>query len=179
MDGILADIYDLLIERLNKKHQFNHTYEERHTLFGDHKILVPHITDEMMFSVFNEKDFFLKIPPIPGAIDAVRELQEHSKIYIVTTPWYGNAYSFIHKIQWIEAYLPGLERKVLLTKSKEAVYGDIFIDDTTKNLMKWKEAWPTKKTASLEYPWTNPACTDIIAPNWKELQAKLMKEIYD
>ncbi len=188
MDGILADTNLYLLQCLNKKHGRSYTNDDHDRLFGDHECLTEEVTRPMITSIFNTGNFFRELPPIPGAIEAVKKLRKHYNIHIVTSPWVPNPNCMNDKNEWLAHYLPGLERTCIQTNQKFLIYGDILVDDKTKNLKLWKEFWgqgyrlgahydgPT--TASLKYHWTDPKITDIIAPNWTELCDHLIERSY-
>ena len=74
--------------------------------------------------------FYLKLEPLPGAIDGVKLLQEKYEVYIATRPSYMNAHCYTEKRLWIEKYL-GLEtcQNLALVPNKNLLIGDYLIDD--------------------------------------------------
>lgn len=174
-DNILADTYPAVIDRLNARYDLKLRHEDKDKLFGDHKILVPYITNTMLYSIFDEPNFFSSLCPIKGAIEAVQQLTEHFNVYIVTAPWISNDSCCTDKVRWIGKYLPSLEKKVILTKAKEAVYGDIFIDDKNSNLVEWKQVWTSGRTGSLQYHWTDPKAAEIVEPDWDNLSRRILE----
>lgn len=71
-------------------------------------------------------------PPIPGAIEAVRRLQESGRfeLYILSTAPWGNPGAWTAKRLWIERHFGDtFYKRVTLTHQKGAVQGDFLVDD--------------------------------------------------
>lgn len=74
--------------------------------------------------LFHEKGFFASLSPMPGAIDAVREMERCGlKVYICTTPILTSKYCAQEKLNWVCKYL-GEEwlEKVILCHDKVYFY---------------------------------------------------------
>jgi len=85
--------------------------------------------------VAREYGFYLGLAPLPGAIEAVGELDKVFNIYILTTPKWSNPSSFMEKRMWIERHLynPGF-KKLILTHNKGLFSGRALVDDNpTRN----------------------------------------------
>lgn len=70
--------------------------------------------------------------PIPGAIDAVRELIAQGwDVWIATKPPTGIPEAYSEKVAWIMEHLPELVRKIVITHDKGLLgdEGDYLIDD--------------------------------------------------
>jgi 5'(3')-deoxyribonucleotidase len=77
-------------------------------------------------------DAYLRMKPIPGAIDGVRQLIKLGfDVWIATKPPTGVAHAYAEKAQWIFNYLPELERKIIMTHDKGLLGDsfDILLDD--------------------------------------------------
>ena len=74
--------------------------------------------------------FFASLEPLPGAIDAYRELEAHYEVYILTAPSYLNPLCYTEKRVWVGQYL-GLEttKNLIICKRKGLLKGDYLIDD--------------------------------------------------
>lgn len=75
--------------------------------------------------------FYLNLPPVSGAIDAVKQLVETgNQVIICTTPFSQYENCVLEKYQWLEKYLGrDFTRKIILTRDKTLIRGDILIDD--------------------------------------------------
>lgn len=75
---------------------------------------------------------YLAMPPIVGAIEAVRSLIGMGyEVWIATKPPTGVAYAYRDKAQWILDHLPELKRRIIVTHDKGLLgdEGDFLCDD--------------------------------------------------
>lgn len=78
-------------------------------------------------------EFYLKMPPISGAIEAWHKLSEKYDNYILSAPKWSNPYSYLEKRQWCEKWLgDSAHKKLILTHNKGAAKGFALIDDRLK-----------------------------------------------
>lgn len=74
--------------------------------------------------------FFLKLKPIPGAIDAMVELNRYFDVWILTRPSYQNVNCYSEKAQWVWDNLGfDMLKKTIMCGDKSLVKGDYLIDD--------------------------------------------------
>ncbi len=84
-----------------------------------------------IYQMVTKKGFFNNLPPMAGAVDAMNAMQQAGhEVFICTSPlttWYN---CVAEKYAWVETHL-GSEwtKKIILTKDKTLVQGDILIDD--------------------------------------------------
>ena len=76
--------------------------------------------------------------PMPGAIKAIQELNQHFDLYILSTaPWY-NPTAWYDKLEWVQRYF-GSEKdsifykRLIISHHKNLNRGDFLIDDRRKN----------------------------------------------
>lgn len=88
-----------------------------------------------------EPGFFLALPPIKGALEAMDILlkEKNLDIWILTQPVKETSYSYAEKVEWIKKYLPSLEGKIVMTQEKSHLAGRglTLIDDNPK----WGSGW--------------------------------------
>lgn len=78
--------------------------------------------------------FFENLPPIPGAIEAFKELNEMYEVYILSTAPWSNPYAWSEKRLWVEKHLGELAfKKLILSHNKGLLRGSFLIDDRTLN----------------------------------------------
>lgn len=84
--------------------------------------------------IIDESDtIFLNAKPIDKALEAVKELEKHYDVFILSTaPWH-NVHAWSQKRLWVEKYLPSMYKKLILTHRKDQLKGDYLIDDRLKN----------------------------------------------
>jgi len=115
MDGVLVDFNGHVEETISKNEFLKTSYKGRY----DH---IPGI--------------FRNPPPIEGAIEAVKKLEESGKyeLYIATAAPWGNPMAAMDKRFWIEEHFGKLFRKKMaITHLKHMLRGDYLIDDRTAN----------------------------------------------
>ncbi len=76
--------------------------------------------------------------PLPGAIDAFRELAQPFDTYILSTAPWRNPSGWQHKIEWVHEHLGAGEdsvayKRLILTHHKELNRGDFLVDDRPNN----------------------------------------------
>ena len=85
---------------------------------------------------------FAQMPPIPGAIEAMKVLANHYDIYILSTAPWGNPSAWSDKLEWVKKYLdftlpgkkdPYFKKRLIISHNKDFNKGDYLIDDRPKN----------------------------------------------
>ncbi|KPP68222.1 5'(3')-deoxyribonucleotidase, mitochondrial-like [Scleropages formosus] len=87
---------------------------------------------EKAISIWESKNFFLELDPLPGGLAALKEMSkmENTDVFICTSPIKHYHYCPYEKYAWIEKHL-GYEflERTILTRDKTLVSGDLLIDD--------------------------------------------------
>lgn len=110
MDGVLVDFESGL------------TQQDEHTL-GEYEGRYDEIPG-----------LFGLMKPMPGAIDAVRRLNEHYDCYILSTAPWKNPSAWSDKVLWVTKYLDDVfHKRIVITHCKNLCKGDVLIDDRGKN----------------------------------------------
>ena len=131
MDGVLADVYAQFIAYETAEHGHTKSLEEMHGLW-EHEVF-PNLT-----VYINSPGFFFNALPIEGSIEALKVLNEHYELYIVSSAT-EFPLSLTEKMLWLNKHFPFLTwKQVVLCGTKEIVSGDIMIDDHFKNLDPFK-----------------------------------------
>ena len=77
---------------------------------------------------------FALMKPIPGAIEAVHELQKRYDLFILTTAPWKNPTACDDKVRWVTQYLDDVfHKRMVITHRKDLCQGDYLIDDRGKN----------------------------------------------
>ena len=72
--------------------------------------------------------------PMPGAINAVHELQKHYDLYILSTAPWGNPSAWADKVKWVTQHLDDVfHKRMVITHCKDLCQGDYLIDDRGKH----------------------------------------------
>ncbi len=82
--------------------------------------------------------------PYPEAVDWVHKIARIADVYFVTSPYRGSP-TWVHdRSEWLVRYFSDLGEKVIHTKHKELVVGDVFVDDKFEHVEKWEVHNPGK-----------------------------------
>lgn len=110
-------------------------------------IEVSHILDDAV----NSDNFCYNMLPKPGAIKAVKKLKQMGDIYVVTSPFDARNWVY-ERTHWLENVFDISKERIIFTKAKHMIRGDIMIDDMENNLISWKAVHPSGKAIL----WTMP-----------------------
>ena len=77
---------------------------------------------------------FGRMSPMPGAIEAYRELSQLFDTYVLSTAPWENQSAWSDKLLWVKEHLGDYAyKRLILTHHKELLAGDFLIDDRTAN----------------------------------------------
>ena len=77
---------------------------------------------------------FAQMRPMPGAIDAMHELQKYFDLYILSSAPWENYSAPSDKVRWVRQYFDDVfHKRVIITHCKNFCKGDYLIDDRGKN----------------------------------------------
>ena len=77
---------------------------------------------------------FSQMKPMPGALEAVRRLNERYDCYILSTAPWNNPSAWSDKVAWITEHLDDVfHKKMIITHCKHLCKGDYLIDDRDKH----------------------------------------------
>ncbi|XP_007433712.1 5'(3')-deoxyribonucleotidase, mitochondrial isoform X2 [Python bivittatus] len=97
-----------------------------------HLCLLFHPVQEKAISIWESKNFFMELDPLPGAVEALKQMAEleATDVFICTSPIRKYRYCPYEKLAWIEKHF-GQEflEHVVLTRDKTIVSGHVLIDD--------------------------------------------------
>jgi 5'(3')-deoxyribonucleotidase len=154
VDGVLADFTTPVLEHANEiRQQHDDMMAQKYKMPAQHPIIpvtLADVTDYNIAKAFpglDPKEVFeccmrqgwcRALRPLPGAIEAVKALQELGEVYAVTkpfdSPWWKN-----EREEWCQV-VTGIPRDhVIFCHDKSMVYGDVMIEDNPEQLVAWKE----------------------------------------
>jgi 5'-nucleotidase len=115
-------------------------------------------------------EIFALMDPVDGAVEALKELDKHFDLYILSTAPWDNPNAWKQKRDWIERYFgEGKEnifyKKVILSHHKNLNSGEILIDDR-----------PNNGAENFKGEWIQFATDDF--PDWNSILQKLINEPY-
>ncbi|NWW08906.1 NT5C protein, partial [Oreocharis arfaki] len=83
-------------------------------------------------SVYESPGFFLDLDPIPGGLEAMREMlhMQDTEVFICTSPLRKYEHCIVEKYKWVEKHLgPEFAERIILTRDKTVVAADLLFDD--------------------------------------------------
>lgn len=114
---------------------------EQRTVFNLHAGLGPRQSGYVR-RVMDEPGFYRDLRPIEGAVNALRALEREHEITLCSSPWNTNPTCNDDKKDWVTEYLgPEWADRLVLTKDKTMVRGDILIDDKPSVYGKYDPEW--------------------------------------
>ncbi|XP_069066165.1 5'(3')-deoxyribonucleotidase, mitochondrial isoform X2 [Pleurodeles waltl] len=135
MDGVIADFEGGFLKKFRARYP-----DEPYIALEDRKgfwvseqygKLRPELCEKAI-SIWEAKNFFLELDPIPGAVDAVKQMAslDDTDVFICTSPIKKYQYCPYEKYAWVEKHL-GHEflDQIVLTRDKTVVSADLLIDD--------------------------------------------------
>ncbi|XP_047234152.1 5'(3')-deoxyribonucleotidase, mitochondrial-like isoform X2 [Girardinichthys multiradiatus] len=87
---------------------------------------------EKAISIWQSKGFFIDLQPLPGGVEAVKEMarMDDTDVFICTSPIKHYKHCPYEKYAWVEKHLGGdFLEQVILTRDKTLIAGDLLIDD--------------------------------------------------
>jgi 5'-nucleotidase len=131
MDDVLADFDGEFYRRWNERHPERKIVppEERKHFYIKNEL--PAEYGPLVSEINSEKGFILALPEIDGGVAGVNELlNAGNEVYICTAPLDKYHNCVLEKYEWVEQHM-GFDwtKRLILTKDKYLVRGDILIDD--------------------------------------------------
>lgn len=82
-------------------------------------------------AIMDRPRFYAELAPIEGWVDAMHGIKEAGhEVFIVTSPWLTNPTCAQDKFDWVALHLgEDWRERVIITKDKTLVHGDILVDD--------------------------------------------------
>ena len=120
-------------EDINTKERNEHmkrVYVDMDNVLVDFETGLAQVSDEIK----QEFEGRLLMKPMPGAIDAMHELQKHYDLFILSTAPWKNPSAWSDKVKWVTQYLDDVfHKRMVITHRKDLCQGDYLIDDRGKN----------------------------------------------
>ncbi|KAM9716248.1 5'(3')-deoxyribonucleotidase, mitochondrial [Menidia menidia] len=135
MDGVLADFEGGFLNKYRSRypHEPHISLEDRRGFWvsAQYGRLRSDLCDKAI-SIWESKGFFIDLEPLPGGVQAVKEMakMDNTDVFICTSPIKHYQHCPYEKYAWVEKHL-GCDflEHVILTRDKTLITGDILIDD--------------------------------------------------
>lgn len=159
LDAIVIDLIRPWLAWYNKEYDDNVTVDDIKTYrIEEHLKKVAKVED--VYKFFDEHSNYANCPVLPGAAGALLELHKEGHNIIISTATAGQMahlkWPLVHKAApWLH------ESNVMVGSRKEKLFGDVFIDDSPKNIVKYRNAWPHAHILTIAYPY-NRDCRTLV-----------------
>src|SRR3974377_1645222 len=143
MDDVLADFDGEFYRRWNARHPERKIVPPEGRKFFYIKEELPPEYAPLVTEINTEKGFVFSFSEIPGGIKAVNEIKNMGReVLICKAPLDIYENCVLEKYKWIDEHM-GFEwtKKLILTKEKAMVRGDILIDDKPDIKNEDKASW--------------------------------------
>ncbi len=156
LDGVLADFEAACLVAFSNRYPMLPTVplsERRNVRVRDD---YPVELRSLVRSIYHEPGFFRHLPPIAGAIEAVRDLValDHD-VRICTMPLRNYRNCVLEKYEWVEEHLgSALVSRVIMSWDKTLIRGDVLVDD---NPMVTGTQSPTWRHVIFDQPYNREA----------------------
>lgn len=94
---------------------------------------------DIVYSEIGRRRFASELRPLPGAVEGVKEIAEFADILFVTSPFKTSHTWGYDRTQALIEHFGELGTRVISTKYKYAVSGDVLVDDNVDHLREWSE----------------------------------------
>ncbi len=180
VDGVIANFLGATLNRLNAAGK-EVPYTEENWPSWDIAETIPQHKD-FLHKIWSSKYFCTGIPPYNGAVEGVLNLTSVADVYFVTAPAWYSEYWMDERYCWLEYHFKHkipIKDRLIFTRAKHLVQGDIFVDDNYKHVMDHPNSQTMDKFSLL---WSRPYnkfhqtyCP--VVRNWDELYsyAKTMR----
>ncbi|XP_004776635.2 5'(3')-deoxyribonucleotidase, mitochondrial isoform X1 [Mustela nigripes] len=146
MDGVLADFEGGFLRKFRARFpdQPFIALEDRRGFWLSEQYgrLQPGLSEKAI-SIWESENFFLDLEPLPGAVEAVKQMAnlENTDVFICTSPMRTYKYCPYEKYAWVEKHFgPDFLDHVVLAADKTVVSADLLIDDRPDITGKWPAA---------------------------------------
>ncbi len=131
MDNTLADFDVALLERWRELYPNEfHVPLEKRTTFYTFLDYPEHLQDKI-HDLCHSEGFIRNLPPVEGGIEAVKEMLERGHdVRFCSSHLFQYDNSVLEKYRWIEQHFGRkLVDRIVFTRDKTLIHGDILIDD--------------------------------------------------
>jgi len=135
---------------------------------------VPEALGEAAKAVFHAERFFAELPPMPGAVAAVKEMASRGyHVLFCTSPVLTSSSCPSEKFEWVRRHFgPGWVSRIVLTSDKTVVRGDILIDDKPKIVGCQTPAW---RQLLFDAPYNRHLSDAHRLSSWSDWEPKLLE----
>lgn len=146
VDGVIADFLGTLVDAIQARINLDGREAElglvkrphEWTSWGMEENLTPEQC-KLGEEILTRTPFPSYVRPMPGAVDAVRQLRGEGVVYAVTAPWHSHPQWEKLRRDWLYKHFGVLGRHVVSASTKHIIDGDVLVDDKPDHVDAWKE----------------------------------------
>jgi 5'(3')-deoxyribonucleotidase len=155
VDDVLADLRPKVLQIVNEISGKEYTPDD--FTGWNYFCVLDEYQKHRAFQLMRAHGFYRSLQVLPGAKEAIRELQSLVKVLAVTWPFHVEW--FDERYEWLEQEVGIPKEDVILASAKYAVSGKWFLDDNLDNVLSWSAGnpcmesmlWHTRATRDLGY----------------------------
>lgn len=130
IDQVLFPLIETILQKYNAKYNDNLSVED-FTQYDVTKFISPKC--KHLFKEFGTKTTFEEMKPYPGAVDAVKYLNEKYQVYYASS---GHPYTQLFRDNMLEKWFSSYKsRQLIMIRDKHLLIGDGLVDDSYENLI--------------------------------------------
>ncbi len=167
MDGVVADFNAGWIERYNR--EFAASLHPDHVVGWDelHRLTGFETMDEFWaWARGRDRSVFRDLPPMPGALEALRELATRHRVVIITARF---DWAVSDTLAWLAEH-GVIAREVHFQAAKYRVPCDIYLDDSPYQIEALARERPERTVCRRVTPWNHPRAGVVDVHDWAEFQ---------
>jgi 5'(3')-deoxyribonucleotidase len=175
-DGVLSDFVTHALDFVHRETGDYHDVSEI-----THWDVLKSLGKQHLLSSFNDEintnKFCKTMPVFFDAKNAVKRLQHLGEVFIVTAPYNSPAW-VVERASWIKTNF-GIENDHIANlHCKYIVAGDVFIDDSTRNIDLWQKHHPNALSILWETPYSKKTKSNkVVVTNDWEYVIDLIKKL--
>ncbi len=148
LDGMAAGFFEALIPEYNRLTGESVSIEDFKSWDMGSHVKQP----SLLKAIYHQPGFFMDLAPLPGAIEALRELQDAGHtLHIVSSGCTPHAFG--EKAMWCRDYLPFIPlTHVTVSHRKGQIHGDVILDDGPHNARNFRAKNPGALILGIEWP---------------------------
>lgn len=132
-DGVLADFTGGILRVYNERYGTDFSHEDITDWDMAHCLGVPNRT---IYGIASEPGFCANLKPLPGAEQALDDLNKIADVYCVTSPIHSSKHWMYERTEWLSSR--GVPyRRIIQGSAKHIIVGDVFIDDKPRSVQQW------------------------------------------
>lgn len=150
-DGVLADFATACVQWINKQQDTKFVTNQINQFDIFEALGVPQLKSQF-HDYLKKPGWCSSIKPYFGAKRFVSDLQDYGEVFIVTAPMHS-PYWVYERTSWLKEHIGVDAKHVVYVDEKQLIKGDVFIDDSLKNCVKWNAEHPDKLTLLMDAPY--------------------------